>query len=86
MKTGSAAPSVNPSVGWDFEAIDPLEWVAHLADHMPDPGRHRTHCYARYANRVRVERRTKRRCVTRRSGADDEPQTGTINRAVGLAP
>src|SRR5262249_45160502 len=29
---------------------------ARLADHIPDPGRHRTHFYAHYANRVRGER------------------------------
>jgi hypothetical protein len=34
----------------------PLEWLARLADHIPDPGRHRTHFYAHYANRVRGER------------------------------
>ena len=32
------------------------EWLARLADHIPDPGRHRTHIYAHYANRVRGER------------------------------
>jgi len=36
--------------------MDPLEWLARLADHIPDPGRHRTHLYAYYANRVRGER------------------------------
>ena len=44
---------MNPSLGRNFEAMDPLEWLARLADHIPDPGRHRTHFYAHYANRVR---------------------------------
>ena len=44
---------MNPSLGRNFEAIDPL---ARLADHIPDPGKHRTHFYAHYANRVRRER------------------------------
>jgi hypothetical protein len=47
---------MNPSLGRNFEAMDPLEWLAHLADHIPDPGKHRTHFYAHYANRVRGER------------------------------
>jgi hypothetical protein len=47
---------INPSLGRNFEAMDPLEWLARLADHIPDPGRHRTHFYAHYANRVRGER------------------------------
>ena len=47
---------LNPSLGRNFEAMDPLEWLARLADHIPDPGRHRTHFYAHYANRVRGER------------------------------
>ena len=34
---------MNPSLGRNFEAMDPLEWLARLADHIPDPGRHRTH-------------------------------------------
>jgi hypothetical protein len=31
--------------------MDPVEWLARLADHIPDPGRHRTHFCAHYANR-----------------------------------
>ena len=30
--------------------------LARLADHIPDPGKHRNHFYAHYANRVRGER------------------------------
>ena len=33
--------------------MDPLEWLARMADHIPDPGKHRTHFYAHYANRTR---------------------------------
>jgi hypothetical protein len=47
---------MNPALGRNFEAMDPLEWLARLADHIPDPLRHRTHFYAHYANRVRGER------------------------------
>jgi hypothetical protein len=36
--------------------MDPLEWLARLADHIPDTGKHRTHFYAYYANRVRGQR------------------------------
>jgi hypothetical protein len=54
--------------------MDPLEWLARMADHIPDAGRHRTHFYGFYASRVRASRReteapdvlaevtTKRRC------------------------
>jgi hypothetical protein len=44
---------MNPSLGRNFEAMDPLEWLARMADHIPDPGKHRTHFYAYYANRTR---------------------------------
>ena len=51
---------MNPSLGRNFEAMDPLEWLARLAGHIPDPGKHRTHFYAHYANRVPGERPSKR--------------------------
>jgi Putative transposase len=47
---------MNPTLGRNFEAMDPLEWLARMSDHIPDPGKHRTHFYANYANRVRGER------------------------------
>jgi hypothetical protein len=47
---------MNPFLGRNFEAMDPLEWLARLADHIPDTGKHRTHFYAYYANRVRGQR------------------------------
>jgi hypothetical protein len=35
------------------EALDPLEWLACMSDHIPDPRQHRTLFYGEYANRVR---------------------------------
>jgi len=46
---------MNPALGRNFEAMDPLEWLARLADHIPDPGRHRTLAYGHYANRARAK-------------------------------
>ena len=46
----------NPTLGLNFESMDPREWRARMADHIPDPGRHRTLFYAYYANRVRGDR------------------------------
>jgi len=37
---------MNPSLGRNFEAMDPLEWLARMADHIPDAGKHRTHFMA----------------------------------------
>jgi hypothetical protein len=48
---------MNPFLGRNFEALDPLEWLARLSDHIPDPGQHRTLFYGEYANRVRGARR-----------------------------
>ncbi len=45
----------NPTLGRNFETMDPLEWLARMADHIPDPGKH-THFYGYYANRVRGDR------------------------------
>jgi hypothetical protein len=47
---------MNPSLGRNFEALDPLEWLARMSDHIPDPGQHRTILYGQYANRVRGAR------------------------------
>jgi hypothetical protein len=44
---------LNPFLGRNFEALDPLEWLARMSDHIPDPGQHRTLFYGEYANRVR---------------------------------
>ena len=32
----------NPTMGQNFEAMHPLEWLVRMADHIPDPGKHRT--------------------------------------------
>lgn len=40
----------NPSLGANFVALDPLEWLARIADHIPDPGKHRTLFYAYQAD------------------------------------
>jgi hypothetical protein len=36
---------MNPSLGRNFEAMDPLEWLARMSAHIPDPGQHRTLFY-----------------------------------------
>jgi hypothetical protein len=47
---------MNPFLGRNFEAMDPREWLARLAEHIPDAGKHRTHFYAYYPNRARGQR------------------------------
>lgn len=32
---------INPTLGRNFEAMDSLEWLARMSDHIPDPGQHR---------------------------------------------
>ena len=51
---------MNPFLGRNFEAMDPLEWLARLCDHIPDPGQHRTLFYGEYSNRVRGSGRPRR--------------------------
>ncbi len=43
----------NPSLGQNFVALAPLQWLARMTDHIPDPGKHRTLFYGHYANRAR---------------------------------
>jgi hypothetical protein len=57
----------NPRLGQNFVAMDPLEWLARMSDHIPDPGKHRTLAYGHYASRVRGER------AAREPGARDKP-------------
>lgn len=47
---------MNPSLGRNFEAMDPLEWLARMSDLIPEPGQHRTLFYGEYSNRVRGAR------------------------------
>jgi hypothetical protein len=49
---------MNPFRRRNFEAMDPLEWLARMSDHIPDPGQHRTLLCGVYANRVRGERQS----------------------------
>jgi hypothetical protein len=56
----------NSTLGRNFETMDPLEWLARMADHIPDPGKHRTLFYSYYANRVRGDR------------AAEEPREGEV--------
>ena len=51
--------------------MDPREWLARMADHIPDPGKHRTLFYSDYANRVRGDR------------AAEEPREGKVEDAHG---
>ena len=44
---------MNPFLGRNFEAMDPLEWLARLSDHIPDPRQHRTLFYGEYSSRAR---------------------------------
>jgi hypothetical protein len=61
---------MNPSLGRNFEAMDPLEWLARMADQIPDTGKHRTHFHGFYASRVRASRRE-----TEASDVPAEPTT-----------
>ena len=45
---------MDPFLGRNFEAMDPLEWLARLSDHIPGPGQHRTLFYGEYPSRVRA--------------------------------
>jgi hypothetical protein len=49
--------------------MDPLEWLARMADHIPDPGKHRTLFYSYYAIRVRGDR-----------AAEEEPGEGKVEK------
>ncbi len=68
----------NPRLGRNFAALDPLEWLARVSDHIPDPGRHRTLFYGQHANRVRGERAAGEPGVEAAPGGEirDEGATG----------
>ena len=58
-----------PRLGANFVTMDPLEWLARVADHIPDPGKHRTLSYGHYANRARGARAREEALL---DGAKDE--------------
>ena len=37
-----SCPEAQSRLGQNFVAMDPLEWLARMSDHIPDPGKHRT--------------------------------------------
>jgi len=45
---------MNPALHRNFEALDPLEWLARKSDQIPDPGQHRTILYGEYSSRARA--------------------------------
>jgi hypothetical protein len=44
---------MNPFLGRNFGAMDPLAWRDRWSDHIPDLGRHRTLFYGEHSRRVR---------------------------------
>jgi hypothetical protein len=48
----------NPRLGRDFERLDPLEFLARITSHIPDPRTHLVRYYGAYSNRARVARAT----------------------------
>jgi Putative transposase len=62
---------LNPRLRRNFEAMDPLEWLARLSDHIPDPGKHRVHFYGAYACRSRGAHRASEELA--KEGCEPEP-------------
>jgi hypothetical protein len=62
---------LNPSLGRNFEAMDPLEWLPRMSDHIPDPGQHRTIFYGEYSSRVRATLRAPEAAL---AAADSPPR------------
>ena len=52
---GGAVPLADEPrpLGRNFEAMDPLEWLARISDHIPDPGQHRRSSTANSSSRAR---------------------------------
>ena len=55
----------------DSEPIDPLEFIARVLIHIPEPKKHLVHFYGTYANRVRSS--TPSVCDSAQKQAEDEP-------------
>ncbi len=55
----------------DSEPIDPLEFIARVLIHIPEPKKHLVHFYRTYANRVRSS--TPSVCDSAQKQAEDEP-------------
>ena len=69
-----------PKAGQDDEAlVDPLEFLARVLIHIPEPNKHLVHFYGAYANRVRTTYRPE---DTAMPGADGETVTTTPKRTL----
>ncbi len=55
----------------DSEPIDPLEFIAPVLIHTPEPKKHLVHFYGAYANRIRSS--TPRVCDSEQKQVEDEP-------------
>jgi len=64
---------MNPSLGRNLEALDPLEWLARMSDHIPDSEQHRAVFYRQDANQARGAGRR-------------GPDAGGLHRATPPAP
>jgi hypothetical protein len=72
---------MNPLLGRNFEAMDPLEWLACLSDHIPDPGQHRTLFYGEF----RIACEALARPVNPRSTPGRTSRYASAARRVGVA-
>ncbi len=73
----------NPSLGQNFVAMDPLEWLARMTDHIPDPHRHRTLFHAPL--RQPCARRTGQGEGVARRGPSRGPQEAPLLPELGQA-
>ena len=63
----------NPRLGRDLERLDPLEFLARITSHIPDPRSHLVRYYGAYSNRARLPRAASPTCSPPPARAEKPP-------------
>ena len=66
----------------DIEPIDPLEFLARVLIHIPEPNKHLVHFYGAYANRVRSSMPHRRDSERNKGEGQGEGEPAPAKRAV----
>jgi hypothetical protein len=78
-----AGPDLLPGVARNFQVFDPLDFIAELTRHIPDPHKHLVRYFGRYSNKTRGLRAKTTATAT---GATDPAPPPAAHQAADAGP